>query len=152
MLAELAAINAAYAVIKEVVGNGRELHEAGTHISEFFSNKKKLEKKVEQAPQGSRNLLAEFFALEDAKQKERELRNFMLIAGRPGLLEDWDRFQKKVAAEEAAAFAQAERKRRQAILQAEQDREDMILATCLVVLLLTIVGTIWGGIYVLHYR
>ena len=67
MLAELAAINAAYAVIKEVVGNGRELHEAGTHISEFFSNKKKLEKKVEQAPQGSRNLLEEFFALEDAK-------------------------------------------------------------------------------------
>jgi hypothetical protein len=152
MLAELAAINAAYAVIKEVIGNGRELHEAGSYISDFFSNKKKLEIKVEQAPTGSRNLLEEFFALEEAKQKERELRNFMNIAGRPGLLDDWDRFQRKAAAEEAAAFANAERIRRLRILQEEQRKEDIILAICVAVLLLTVVGIIFGSIYVLQYR
>lgn len=151
MLAELAAINAAYAVIKEVIGNGRELHEAGSHIGEFFSNKNKLEKKVEQAPTGSRNLLEEFFALEDARQKERELRNFMNIAGRPGLLDDWDRFQKKAAAEEAAAIAYAERQRRLRILIEEQKREDMILAVCVAILLLTVVAIIFGSIYVLQY-
>lgn len=152
MLAELAAINAAYAVIKEVIGNGRELHEAGSQISTFFSNKKKLEKKVEEAPPGSRNLLEEFFALEDARQKERELRNFMNIAGRPGLLDDWDRFQKKAIAEEAAAIAYAERQRRLRILIEEQKREDMILAGCVAVLLLTLVAMIFGSIYVLQYR
>ena len=151
MLAELAAINAAYAVIKEVIGNGKELHEAGSQIGQFFSNKKKLEKKVEQAPPGSRNLLEEFFALEDAKQKERELRNFMNIAGRPGLLDDWDRFQKKAIAEEAAAIAHAERQRRLRILQEEQKREEMILASCIAVLLLTFVAMIFGSIYILKH-
>jgi len=152
MLAELAAINAAYAVIKEVIGNGKELHEAGSHITNFFANKKKLEKRVEQAPPGSRNLLEEFFALEDARQKEKELRNFMNIAGRPGLLDDWDRFQKRVAAEEAAAFAQAERLRRLRILQEQERKEVLLLTISLAVLLLTIVGIIFGSIYILQYR
>ncbi len=149
MLAELAAINAAYAIIKEVIGNGKELHEAGSQIGAFFSNKKKLEKKVEEAPPGARNLLEEFFALEDAKQKEKELRNFMNIAGRPGLLDDWDRFQKKAAAEEAAAIAYAERQRRLRILIEEQKREEMILAWCVAILLLMFVGIIFGFVYVM---
>ena len=55
MLAELAAINAAYAVIKEVVGNGRELSEAGAQIGKFFSNKKKLEERVKSVPQKESN-------------------------------------------------------------------------------------------------
>lgn len=148
MLAELAAINAAYSVIKEVIGNGKELHEVGSQIGAFFSNKKKLEKKVEEAPPGSRNLLEEFFALEDARQKEKELRNFMLIAGRPGLLDDWDRFQKKAAAEEAAAIAYAERQRRLRILIEEQKKEEMILAGCVAVLLLTLAGIIFGFVYI----
>ena len=46
MLAELAAINAAYAVIKEVICNGKELGECAGHLGNFFDNKKKLEKKV----------------------------------------------------------------------------------------------------------
>jgi hypothetical protein len=149
MLAELAAINAAYAIIKEVIGNGKELHEVGSQIGAFFSNKKKLEKKVEEAPPGARNLLEEFFALEDARQKERELRNFMNIAGRPGLLDDWDRFQKKAAAEEAAAIAYAERQRRLRILQEEQRHEEMILAWCVAILLLMFVGIIFGFVYVM---
>lgn len=148
MLAELAAINAAYSVIKEVIGNGKELHEVGSQIGSFFSNKKKLEKKVEEAPPGSRNLLEEFFALEDARQKERELRNFMNIAGRPGLLDDWDRFQKKAAAEEAAAIAYAERQKRLRILIEEQKREEMILAGCVAILILMLAGIIFGFVYI----
>ncbi len=148
MLAELAAINAAYSVIKEVISNGKELHEVGSHIGLFFSNKKRLEKKVEEAPPGSRNLLEEFFALEDARQKERELRNFMNIAGRPGLLDDWDRFQKKAAAEEAAAIAYAERQKRLQILIQEQKREEMILAGCVAFLFLVLAGIIFGFVYI----
>ncbi len=36
MLAELAAVNAAYAVIKEVVSNGRELGECAGQLGSFF--------------------------------------------------------------------------------------------------------------------
>ncbi len=51
MLAELAAVNAAYAVIKEVVSNGRELGECVGQLGKFFEGKRKLEKKVDRVRQ-----------------------------------------------------------------------------------------------------
>lgn len=93
MLAELAAINAAYGVIKEVVGNGQELYAAGQHIAQFFNTKYELQKKLNEKPPDQRNQLEEFFALEEIKQREQELKELMIIAGRPGLWDDWLQFQ-----------------------------------------------------------
>ena len=42
MLAELAAVNAAYAVIKEVVSNGRELGECAGQLGKFFEYRPEL--------------------------------------------------------------------------------------------------------------
>ena len=42
MLAELAAANAAFAVIKQCVQNGRELASAGKQISDFVCAKEEL--------------------------------------------------------------------------------------------------------------
>ena len=74
MLAELAAINAAYGVIKEVVGNGQELYAAGQHIAQFFNSKYELQKKLNEKPPDQRNQLEEFFALEELKSREQELK------------------------------------------------------------------------------
>ena len=87
MLAELAVINAAYGVIKEVVGNGQELYAAGQYVAQFFNTKYELQKKLNEKPPDQRNQLEEFFALEEIKAKEQELKELMIIAGRPGL---WD--------------------------------------------------------------
>lgn len=144
MLAELAAINAAYAVIKEVIGNGKELAEAGSHIGDFFSSKKKLEQKVKAAPRDRASLLEEFFALEEAKKKEKELRDYMLIAGRPGLLGDWDRFQKQ-----AAIAEEYERKERVRRLVEEQERKELYTIIAGVLILgIVVVGLIFGGVFI----
>ncbi len=111
MLAELAAINAAYSVIKEVVSNGRELGECASQLGSFFEGKRKLEKKVVETPVTERSTLEEFFALEEVRRKERELKDYMLIAGRPGLWDDWVAFQKRHIANELAAAQQDERLR-----------------------------------------
>lgn len=93
MLAELAAINAAYGVIKEVVGNGQELYAAGQHIAQFFNSKYELQKKLNEKPPDQRNQLEEFFALEEIKAREQELKELMIYSGRPGLWDDWLQFQ-----------------------------------------------------------
>lgn len=145
MLAELAAINAAYSVIKEVVSNGRELGECASHLGEFFEGKRKLEKKVVETPVTERSTLQEFFALEEVRRKERELKDYMLIAGRPGLWDDWVAFQKRHIANELAA-AQA---RRRAEIEAAQRQEEITLMICVGILFTLIVGVIFGFVYIM---
>ena len=145
MLAELAAINAAYAVIKEVISNGRELGECAGHLGNFFHNKQKLETKVVNAVATERTQLEEFFALEEARRKEKELKDYMLIAGRPGLWDDWIRFQRAIARKELEE-AQA---RRRAALIAAQKEEELILMTCIGILFFIFVGIIFGFVYII---
>ena len=45
MLAELAAANAAFAVIKQAVSNGKEIAAAGSAIAEFVGAKKSYSKR-----------------------------------------------------------------------------------------------------------
>jgi hypothetical protein len=97
MIAEMMAINAAYGVIKEVVGNGMDLYDCGAQLSSFFDNKASLQKKVNSAPPDRRGNLEEFFALEKIKQQEEELRQLMQWTGRAGLWDDWLKFQADAA-------------------------------------------------------
>jgi len=145
MLAELAAINAAYAVIKEVVSNGRELGDCAGQLGSFFEGKRKLEKKVIETPANERSRLEEFFALEEVRKKERELKDYMLIAGRPGLWDDWVKFQKMHAQMELAA-AQA---RRRAEIEAAQRQEEITLMVCVGILFFMLVGIIFGFAYII---
>ena len=145
MLAELAAVNAAYAVIKEVVSNGRELGECASQLGSFFEGKRKLEKKVIETPANERSRLEEFFALEEVRRKEKELKDYMLIAGRPGLWDDWVKFQKMHAQMELAA-AQA---RRRAEIEAAQRQEEITLMICIGILFVMFVGGLFGFVYVI---
>ena len=145
MIAELAAINAAYGVIKSFVNNGRELSECGTHISKFFDNKNKLQQKVNSTPLSQRNTLEEFFALEQVHQKERELKDLMLIAGRAGLWDDWQRFQRQIAQQDIDNAAQ----RAKAARKAKQEREELVLTLMTVFLMTLALSVILGLVYVL---
>jgi len=111
MLAELAAANAAFAVIKQAVQNGKEIAAAGSAIAEFVGAKEKLQQKAQKKGNGSD--LEEFMALEKIRQQEEELKTIMIYAGRPGLWNDWQRFQAKarVARREAEMAAAARRKK-----------------------------------------
>jgi len=111
MLAELAAANAAFAVIKQAVQNGKEIAAAGSAVAEFVGAKEKLQHKAQKKGGGSD--LEEFMALEKIKQQEDELKTIMIYAGRPGLWSDWQKFQAKarVARREAEIAAAAKRKK-----------------------------------------
>ena len=61
MLAELAAANAAFAIIKQAVSNGKDIASAGSAIAEFVGAKEKLQQKAQR--KGGVSDLEEFMAL-----------------------------------------------------------------------------------------
>lgn len=93
MIAELIIANQAFAVIKEAVQNSGEIMSAGKAVVDYFAAKTSIQKKLDEAPHDERSDLEEFFALEELKKKEQELKDLMIIQGRPGLWDDWLKFQ-----------------------------------------------------------
>lgn len=115
MLAELAAANAAFSVIKAALANGKELSALGGRVFDYFDNKAKIQEKVTKRGGGSD--MEEFMALEQLRQQEEDLRERMVYAGRPGMWDDWVKFQAQAArrrreAKEAAERAAALRKKK----------------------------------------
>jgi len=111
MLAELAACNAAFSVIKTAISNGKEIADAASAVASFVGAKEDLQRKAQKKGGGSD--LEEFMALEKIRQQEEELKTIMIYAGRPGLWHDWQRFQAKArtARREAEIAAAARRKK-----------------------------------------
>ena len=113
MLAELAAANAAFAVIKTAVQNGKEIAAAGSAIASFVGAKEDLQRKASKKGGGSD--LEEFMALEQIREQEEQLKQIMIYAGRPGLWGDWQRFQAKARVARREAEEARRRKNKQII-------------------------------------
>ena len=152
MLVELAAANAAFAVIKEAINNSGELVSAGKAIAEWFDAKSSLQKKVEEKPHSQRSDLEEFFALEQLKQQQEELKQMMIYQGRPGLWEDWLQFQ--VQARRKREDAERQEKRRLLTIKNQQDADSKAFWTIVAVLLsvLACSGIIWFTAHVIYNK
>ena len=148
MLAEIAAANAAFAVIKGALANGKELHQLGSRVFDYFDNKAKIQESATKKGGGSD--LEEFMALENLRQQEEELRERMVYAGRPGMWNDWQKFQAQAARKrrEEAEAAKRERARRAARL-AQLTEYLAIGMASLVLAALLIYGIV---LYMLHLR
>ena len=100
MLAEIAAANAAFGVIKKAIQNTGDITKAGKAIGDFVFAKDMLKKTGERKKNSiwskalgrEANELEEFMALEELKQKEEELRSMMQLYGRGGLWNDYIKF------------------------------------------------------------
>jgi hypothetical protein len=72
MIAELAAFNAAFSVVKEFVANGRDLSDCFGLIGQMTTAKEDLKLKADK--RGFTSDAEEFAALEHIKQAEQELK------------------------------------------------------------------------------
>jgi len=122
LIAELAAFNAGFAVVKQFVANGRDLGDAMGAISQMVGAKEELQKRGEKKKKSvlsflggkTENDFEEFMALEKIKQIEKELESMMKLYGRAGLWDDWIRHQ-----------AEARKQRRQQALEEKKRKEQM---------------------------
>ena len=152
MLAELAAANAAFQVIKAALNNGKELSALGGRVFDYFDNKAKIQEKATKkaASGGARSDMEEFMALEQLNAQETELRERMIYAGRPGLWDDWVKFQ-----------AQAARRRREdkeaasrAVARRNKKMEELVEYIAIGIATLILTGLMIYGIviYMLYIR
>lgn len=109
MLAELAACNSAYQIIKTALANGKEISSVASSIGAFITNQDDLRRKVEKKKRSAFHQgddFEEFMALEAIKEQEEELKQYMIICGRPGLWNDWLKFSAQARKDRQAAEAQ----------------------------------------------
>lgn len=144
MLAELAACNAAFGVIKQAVANGKSIADCGEFVANFVNGKADLEKKLHKKRNslfsgGADHDLEEFMALEKIKQNEIELKEFMMLFGRNHLWDDWLRFQAE------------QRKRRLAEEKKRKKRVHDIVVGILVTVLIIIGLVVLAGVVALIY-
>ena len=139
MLAELAAANAAFAVIKTAVQNGKDIAAAGSAIANFVGAKEDLQRKASKKGNGSD--LEEFMALEQIREQEEQLKQIMIYVGRPGLWGDWQRFQ-----------AKARIARREAEVAAAKRRQKMIDWTLIIMISSALLATLVGFIFLLMHH
>lgn len=152
MLAELAAANAAFAVIKGALANGKELSTLGGRVFDYFDNKAKIqERATKKAASGAaRSDMEEFMALEQLKQQEEHLRESMVYAGRPGMWEDWVKFQAQAARRRREAQEAA---KRAAIIRSNKRQTMMeIIAVSIAALVLTALLIYGVYIYTVYIR
>jgi len=133
MLAEIAAANAAFAVIKEALNNGGELAAVGAKLGEYFGLKSEIQKKVKKDS-------SDFWELEKIKQQEDELREMLIYNGRAGLWDDWLKFQ---------AEERKKRDKEAKELKAKQARRREIAYNIFVAILIGLAGITGIGIVVL---
>jgi hypothetical protein len=139
VLLELAAANAAFAVIKEAVQNSGDLMAAGESLFKFFDSKAELQKKAQSSNGTDRGDLEAFMALEQIKKQEESLKEMMIYQGRAGLWTDWLKFQLDAKKKREAAEREKVLKK-QRIIQRIKD----IFMIILVIVLLGGLGLIIG--------
>ena len=140
MLLELAAANAAFAVIKESVQASGDIMAAGDALFKYFDSKAELQRKANEKGGSRGSDLEEFMALEKLKQQEEELKQMMIYSGRGGMWDDWLAFQVKVKKKREAD-------KRQKVLDRQRiiDRIKDVFMIILVIVLLGGLGLIIGS-------
>ena len=129
---ELAAANAAFAVIKEAVQNSGDIMAAGESLFKYFDSKAEIQKKAAAKGGSDSGDLEEFMALEQLKKQEESLREMMIYQGRAGLWTDWLKFQLEAKKKREAA-------EREKVLR-KQRIIDRIKDTGMIVLIIVLLG------------
>ena len=142
MIAELAAANAAFGVIKETIANGKELYEAGQALADYFGLKAQIQKKAHE--HGYKSDLEAFMATEKLKEYEDALKQMMIWQGRAGLWTDWLDYQRKMKESREAAERQEKAKK----IKRKKQITDWCIGIGLGISVLTAVGLV---IYIFYW-
>ena len=136
MLAELAAANAAFAVIKKTIANGQELASVAQQASAYFNSKSSIAKKANK--NGNKSDMEAFMAVETLKQQEEELRELMIYAGRANMYDDWLQFQSDCKRKRAGE----ERKKQHELAKTKQLILNIFTVICVTLVAVPVMGTL----------
>lgn len=140
MLAELMVANAAFAVIKQTLSNGKEIADAGSALTKYFGASQSIENKIKS---GNGDVLGAYQAKQAIEKQEKEL-EFML--NKQGLLGYYKYQQFR---EEFYKKQKADAKKQKA--QAKEIKDTLVLAGQVIGILITILAAFFGVVMYLKY-
>jgi len=150
MLAELAAANAAYKIIRTAISNGSDLMKVGSSIGAWVNAKEDLTKKAQSEKNSfwhrgkDPEMLESFMALEQVKQQQKEIEQAMIYYGRPGLYGDWVKYQAEARKQRIADAAKRAKERQELI-------EIIGYTFAFLVLGVGITALIWFAVYLKNH-
>ena len=147
MLAEIAAANAAFAVIKSAIQNSGEIAAAGKAVIDYFSATNKIEEEVKKTPERKRSDLEEFLALEQLRKQEQELKELLIYQGRPGMWDDFQAFRVKARQNREAEAREKIRADLAEKARRKKNLENLMLALWMFVLVVAILAISGFGLY-----
>ena len=147
MIAEIAAANAAFQVIKTAIKNSGEIASAGKAIVDYFSATHAIEEEVKKTPERKRSDLEEFLALEQLRKQEQELKELLIYQGRPGLWDDFQAFRVKARQQREAEEREVLRKQLAEKARRKKMAENIMLALWMFVLVVAILAISGFGLY-----
>jgi len=86
-LAAIKVANEAIGAVKELIGNVESIGQVGSHLTKLTDAKDEIQKKADEGD------LNAFMQLEEIKKQEYQIKQMMIYQGRPGLWDDWQKFQ-----------------------------------------------------------
>ena len=124
MIAELAAFNAAFATVKATVNAGRDIMSCANSIGDMIGAEEQLRARGDRKKNSVWSKLAgkdsnsfeEFMAIEKIREQRKELLSALQLYGRPGLKDDFIKFEVE-ARKKRRAQAIAAEKRKQTIIE-----------------------------------
>lgn len=142
MIAEAVAAASAFNAIMSAVKNGRELSDVSGKVADYVNATEDLKRRGEKKRKSpfSSGTLQEFMELERLKQQEERLREVMIWSGRPGLWNDWQRYQ---AEARKARQREAQRKAR----LRSQIIEGIMLALVGLSLVAGVIALVWWIVF-----
>ena len=119
ILESIAAANAAYSVIRQALGNGRETAGLISAVGKFLSAEEDVKEAVQRKKNspltaitgGSEGDWEEFQHLENLKQKRQELESYCRLYAPPGTWDRWQQWQAEARRQRQAARKAAEKAR-----------------------------------------
>jgi hypothetical protein len=149
MIAEIAAANAAFQVIKSAIKNSGEIASAGKAVVDYFSATSKIEEEVKKTPERKRSDLEEFLALEQLRKQEQELKELLIYQGRPGMWDDFQAFRVKARQQREAEEREVLRKQLAEKARKKKLLENIMLTLWMIVLVVTILGIAGLALYLI---
>jgi cell shape-determining protein MreC len=147
VIAEIAAANAAFQVIKAAIKNSGEIASAGKAVVDYFSATHAIEEEVKKTPERKRSDLEEFLALEQLRKQEQELKELLIYQGRPGMWDDFQAFRVKARQQREAEEREVLRKQLAEKARKKKLLENIMLTLWMVILVVTILGIAGLALY-----
>ena len=133
-IAAIELANQAINGIKELAGHVTSVGQMGKQLTQLADAHEELERDAEKG-----NMEA-FWALEDIKKKEYQIKQLFIYAGRPGLWEDYQTFIRKRKEMKRKA---EEREKRKKLARRKAIKDGLIYTAAVLAGCLTVAGGIW---------